>query len=191
MKRTTTLWVCLLMIGLASVARAQQTVIQLADPTKDSFWFALTDAVRPDGGGSTAFMAVDWTEKKASFSGELKLDANQKGFASFRAQDVWDLTEAKTLKFKAKGDGRTYSILIKDEFAERSLQDYSYQAQFQADSAGGVKTIDIQSMVPVYRGQKMKNAPALELSKIRQIGIQINDGQNGPYQMEFGEIFAE
>jgi hypothetical protein len=186
------LMIALLILSWVSVSKAEKTIVQFSDVTKDAFWFALTDKVNPENlQGSTAFMTVDWNLKKAKFFGELVPNEQQNGFASFRAVDNWDLSEVEKIKFETVGDNRSYRLLLKDETAVNSENAYSYQATFLAGEEVTTQILEIKNFVPVYRGEILADAPALDVSNIRQIGIQLNDGVKGPYSLEFGELIGE
>lgn len=166
-------------------------IIQLTDVADDVFWSPLTDSIREDGAGSTAFMSVDWSRGVGSFSGALKLDKNGKGFSSYRAFSQWDLSKVESLKFEVRGDGRTYKVLLKDKVANSSKpesDDYSFQAQFKT-TPGEVTEVEVplEKFEAIYRGRKVSGLK-LDPSQVESIGLQINDGIEGAFSLEFGEI---
>jgi hypothetical protein len=165
-------------------------IIQLSDAVTDVFWSPLTDAVRPNGAGSTAFMEVDWINAIGSFAGELKLNKTGKGFASYRALSQWNLEGTEKIQFYVKGDGRTYRLLLKDSASMNADDDFSYQATFETVKNEWVLvSLETSSFKPFYRGQVIA-APLINLSDIQEIGLQINDGKAGPFNLEFTEIFG-
>ena len=144
----------------------------------------MTDAIRgSDAGGSTAFMDVDFKRAIGTFQGELKLDANGKGFASYRADSRWDLSNVNQIQFMAKGDGRPYKLLLKD-----ANQAVTYEAEFQTVKDQWTPiAVDFAAFKPIARG-KASSASPLDLSAIEEVGLQINDGKAGSYSLDFSEI---
>jgi hypothetical protein len=163
------------------------TVIQLSDESQDSFWSPLTDNIRFGDKGSTAFMAVDWEKAQGSFFGELKIN-NGVGFASYRVRDNFNLSEFDKIRIKVKGDGREYKILMKDERAIQSTEDYSYQAAFKTKSdEEQIVELSLKDFKPVYQGKIDLSLPQVQTQNIRELGLQINDKISGPYNIQFGE----
>ena len=193
LKKTPAVFVAsMLAMTLLSVQNSfgQQTiskVIQLSDESQDSFWSPLTDNIRFGDKGSTAFMAVDWEKAQGSFFGELKIN-NGVGFASYRVRDNFNLSEFDKIRIKVKGDGREYKILMKDERAIQSTEDYSYQAAFKTKSdEEQIVELSLKDFKPVYQGKIDLSLPQVQTQNIRELGLQINDKISGPYNIQFGE----
>ena len=136
-------------------------------------------------------MTIDWDKGVGSFFGDLKINQGA-GFASYRNAVNLNLSDFQKIEIEVKGDGREYKILIKDESAKNSVTDYSYQAQFKSESnITRNLSLDLNEFKPVYRGKVDMNLPMLDKSKIVELGIQINDGQAGPYNILFKEWVAK
>jgi NADH dehydrogenase [ubiquinone] 1 alpha subcomplex assembly factor 1 len=179
------------LFSLVTVGQNEKVIIQLRDASQDSFWYPLTDSVRFGTEGSTAFMGVDWENAVGSFFGELKINDGS-GFASYRNVVDLNVENYKRLQFRVKGDGREFKVILKDKNAVLSPADYSYQAEFKTlINEEQIVSLELADFKPVYRGQVDTSQPKLEISDLREIGLQINDGIAGPYKLEFGEWIVQ
>ena len=170
---------------------AQMPLVNFTSLASSGFWSPLTDQVR--GGQSTAFMQI-LPDQTAQISGSLSLIDNA-GFASFRVaradHQAWDLKGAKSLTVEAAGDGRVYKMLLKDMAAEKSTRDYSWEASIKPDAALQPFVIPLSTFKPVFRGREINDVPPLNKNEIRQMGIQLNDHNAGPYMVRLKSIGAE
>jgi hypothetical protein len=117
----------------------------------------------------------------------LKIN-NGVGFASYRVRDNFNLSEFDKIRIKVKGDGREYKILMKDERAIQSTEDYSYQAAFKTKSdEEQIIELSLKDFKPVYQGKIDLSLPQVQTQNIRELGLQINDKISGPYNIQFGE----
>lgn len=160
-------------------------------PARNSggFWRPLTDAVR--GGNSTANMTVVEAEGYALIAGELRLNSNDAGFASYRLDGQWDLSQSSALEFNAMGDGREYKILLKDDYVPAAGEEVgTFQLSFVSSAVRETKVLALANVEYVVRGRVTAPPRALNLSQIKEIGIQINDGLNGPYQIRVYSLIA-
>jgi hypothetical protein len=175
---------------MAASAQNAKTLVQLKNPLKDSFWYPLTDQIRFGDKGSTAFMSVDWEKGTGSFFGDLKINEGA-GFASYRTTEKVDLSDYNKIEIPIKGDGRKYKIILKDQQAKSSPNDYSYQSEFTTID-GETKNIvlNVEDFKPIYRGKIDMSLPELNKAEIEEMGLQINDKIQGSYVLEFGEWTA-
>jgi hypothetical protein len=153
------------------------------------FWRPVTDSVR--GGASTAFMEVFQDDGYALISGELRLNSNQAGFASYRLDGRWDLSQFSTLEFSNLGDGREYKILLKDNSPQAEGAEVgSFQLSFATSTARQVTVLRLADVQYVVRGRAVTPPRPLDLSQITEIGIQINDSAEGPYAIKVFSLIA-
>ena len=91
--------------------------------------------------------------------------------------DEADLSEYDGLAVRVLGDGKRYRLRLRSEDRSDAV---AYQATF--DTAGDVwqvVEIPFASFLPTFRGRTPRDAPPLDISKIRQIGFMIADKQEG------------
>jgi hypothetical protein len=177
----------------AQAAPVVEVVSQFDSPAEINRWFALTDRVRPERAttGSTAAL-VQGPAKGAVFQGELVIEQGA-GFASIRRRPdtaAWSAASFDRVMVEVKGDGRQYTILLKDPAALAG--DYSYQADWK--TTGGrdeVMAIPLDSFVPIKRGRSLPSAPAIDLKQIVEVGVQVSDGQPGPFSLEMQGFWFE
>jgi NADH dehydrogenase [ubiquinone] 1 alpha subcomplex assembly factor 1 len=117
-------------------------------------------------------------------------NTNGGGFASIRRSMAPSAISATSDAFlvSAKQDGRTYSLTARTEQRYRGRY-VSYQAIIPPAEPGDWATLEIpfSAFVPTVFGRRV-TAPDFEPSKITQIGIIINDGLDGPFQLQVRSI---
>ncbi len=154
-------------------------------------WFPLSDQVR--GGNSSIAMQIE-SDLTARFFGELRLNDQNAGFASYRIKkensSTWNLSHYSMLSITSRGDGRAYKLLIKDQAAEGSLADYSWQAEIPTTAALQTIAIKISDLKPVYRGKEMQSIKQLDLSHVVEFGFQINDKKEGFFEFYLKSVEA-
>ena len=196
MKIVTTILAFLLSIVASAQNQKMQktkedTLISFTNPELFGFWSPLTDQIR--GGNSVIFMEVLPNETSKIY-GELNLNSENAGFASFRVSKedntAWNLKNKSVINVTSKGDGRVYKLLVKDEATTNSVIDYSWQAQILTKNSYKKNKINLALLKPVYRGQIIKNVPPLDTSKIVELGIQINDKIPGKFEFNLKSITA-
>lgn len=152
-------------------------------------WSSLTDQIR--GGRSMIEMEIQ-ADGAARFFGQLILNNEGAGFASYRVrkkdQTFWNLKDFSALNILCCGDGRTYKILLKDQTADQSETNYSWQAKIQTSAEFMMTAIALAGLRPFYRGKEMKDISAFDSSRIVEIGFQINDKKEGPFEFQIKAI---
>lgn len=182
-----------LMLVSVSTAMASKSVLNFDNELNAGFWSPLTDQVR--GGKSTAFMRI-LGDGTAEISGELTLIDNA-GFASYRVTQIsgadWNFSGSSEISIEAAGDGRVYKILLKDQAALTAAFDYSWECELATDATGVLQKtrLPFSCFVPTYRGRFLPIVAPLDLEKIGQIGIQINDKVAGPYLFILKELSVD
>jgi monofunctional biosynthetic peptidoglycan transglycosylase len=146
-------------------------------------WYAINDGVM--GGVSSG--RITWTgEGTVTFEGRVSLE-NNGGFSSVRSRPrQLDLSRYDGLRLRVRGDGHRYKINFK---TDDSFDGLLYRAVFDTQP-GRWQTIVIPFSVfePTYRGRVVENSPALDLSRVRSLGLMISDKQAGPFVLEIDWI---
>jgi monofunctional biosynthetic peptidoglycan transglycosylase len=132
-------------------------------------------------------------DQTGKISGELFLQDGF-GFASYRVTPTekpsWNIQGSNEVAIEAKGDGRSYRILLKDARAYSASEDYSWQFEFTPRASFEQVRIPLDRLRPIFRGRELEDLPPIDLAEILEIGIQINDGIEGPYSIELKSIEA-
>ena len=93
-----------------------------------------------------------------------------------------DLAAFAGIEVVARGDGRRYKLQLRDE---GDLDGVVHRAAFET-RAGQVLTLRLpfERFEPAFRGRRVPEAPRLDRSRIRQLGVLISDGQAGDFRLE-------
>jgi len=151
-------------------------------------WRSIDDRVM--GGVSRSnFTAKDDDGAFAVFSGFLSLD-NNGGFCSVRA----DLNQAipasaEHIWIECRNN---MSLGSKDYYLNLRTSDtfdgISYRTAFRPiGTFARYECVEFE-FTPVFRGRSVIDAPALELTKVRQVGLMVADAQVGPFELEIRAI---
>ena len=137
-------------------------------------------------GGRSASRFRLTPERTGIFEGVVSLE-NNGGFASVRASlENRDMSSVDGLLLRARGDGQRYRLTLRND---RKLSGLNYQHSF--DTEGG-RWEDIpllfRDFVPSIRGYRPMDAPPLDPRRIRQVGLMISDGHQGPFRLELAWI---
>ena len=160
-------------------------LIDCKSPGEEKRWEVINDEVM--GGLSESRLSMT-SDKTALFEGEVSLE-NNGGFASVRTYigDLF-LDGFKGLAVRVRGDGKRYRLRVR---TVDTSEGFAYQTSFvtQADTW---LTLHLPFSVfePFYRGVVVPNAPALNRSDIRQIGLMIADKQPGNFRLEIEWVKA-
>ncbi len=164
----------------------------LADFSPDSLrWFTVLDGVM--GGRSSG--DFDLRDGRMDFRGVL--NTNGGGFSSVRSADrAMDLTPFRGLRLRVRGDGRTYSVRVRQAGLRGGV---TYRASFatrrsapgDAQQPGPWQTVWIpfSELTPQWRGRRLE-LPPLDPAKVIGLGITMSDGVDGPFRIELDEIAA-
>lgn len=145
-------------------------------------WVSIDDVVM--GGQSSSEMVVE--EGRAVFRGDLILEGG--GFASVRSEpERWDLPDADGLALRVRGDGKTYAFRLR---MTGRFDGVSYQVKFRAPEEWQTVRFRFDEFEPVFRGRRVRGAPALDPGEIRTFGFLISDGQEGPFRLEVERVEA-
>jgi NADH dehydrogenase [ubiquinone] 1 alpha subcomplex assembly factor 1 len=149
-------------------------------------WFSVNDSVM--GGTSQGKPLIN--DGLLVFSGKLSLE-NNGGFSSLRTSGrKYDFTGKSGFVLRVKGDGRTYKMRIETD-ARFNGSEIGYQVDFKTEEGKFIEVnVPFDSFKPGWRGRKL-DGPALDLSKIEEIGLVLADGKAGAFKVELDWLAVE
>jgi monofunctional biosynthetic peptidoglycan transglycosylase len=101
-----------------------------------------------------------------------------------------DLSAAKVIVLRVKGDGRTYRLQIATNAQFRRSR-ISYQAEFPTQRDEWTEArVPLAALVPMFRGQTL-SGPPLDRARVEEIGLSLADGNPGAFALEVDWIRAE
>ncbi len=146
--------------------------------TADGHWITLDDDVM----GSHSCSLVSVREGVLHFSGTTSLEDNG-GFASIRAHGAFDLRNATAMRLRVQGDGRAYQLRLATDARHRG-SNVSWRGDFDTRAGEWSEvTLAFAAMQPTYRGSVL-DGPALDLSKVEDVGLLIGDGLAGAFVLD-------
>jgi len=147
-------------------------------------WAAVDDVVM---GGRSASRMEATPQGDALFHGFVSLDGG--GFASVRTEVEWpDLSAQSGLILTVLGDGRRYRLRL---WTQRGMNQVAYQCGFHPpEGQWATVSLPFHAFTPSFRGRSVPGAPPLDPTGIRQVGIMMGDGQEGPFRLELRSIEA-
>ncbi|MDP2133153.1 MAG: CIA30 family protein [Sulfuritalea sp.] len=161
-------------------------LFDFADPRAVALWNPINDGVM--GGVSGSRLRYE-PAGYAVFAGEVSFE-NNGGFASVRCQPC-DLGRKDVTAYilEVCGDGKRYKLNLR---TDNSFDGVNYQARF--DPPAGIWTtcrIASADFLPGWRGRPVSDAPPLDTTRVRQIGLMIADRQQGSFALTVRSIAAE
>jgi NADH dehydrogenase [ubiquinone] 1 alpha subcomplex assembly factor 1 len=161
-------------------------LIDFADPSAVEWWGPINDGVM--GGVSSSQLRHD-PAGHAVFTGHVSFE-NNGGFASARCQPC-DLGRIGVTAYllEVRGDGKRYKLNLR---TDNDFDGINYQARF--DPPSGIWTIcrlASADFLPTWRGKPVPDAPPLDASRVRQIGLMIADRQEGPFELVIRAIAVD
>ncbi len=88
-----------------------------------------------------------------------------------------------------RGDGKGYKLNLR---TDNSFDGINYQARF--DPPSGIWTtcrLASADFLPTWRGKPVPDAPPLDTSRVRQIGLMIADRQEGTFELAIRSIAVD
>jgi NADH dehydrogenase [ubiquinone] 1 alpha subcomplex assembly factor 1 len=161
-------------------------LIDFADPSAVEWWNPINDGVM---GGVSQSQLRHNPAGHAVFTGHVSFE-NNGGFASVRCQpcDLGRIGVAAYL-LEVRGDGKRYKLNLR---TDNDFDGVNYQARF--DPPPGARTtcrLASADFLPTWRGKQVPDAPPLDTSRVRQIGLMIADRQEGPFELVVRSISVE
>lgn len=162
------------------------TLLDFDDASEAASWRAVDDVVM-GGISRSGFELVE--PGIARFSGHVSLE-NDGGFASVRTPpNDWDAAGATAFVLRVRGDGRAYKFTLRTGDAFDGIQ---YQARFGPPAGEWTDVrLPVVSFVPTFRGRVLHDAPPLDPSRVRVLGLMISDRQAGPFELLVDRIAIE
>ena len=136
------------------------------------------------GGRSQGNVVI--VEGALRFTGTLVTQGG--GFTSVRADRAVDLTGYDGLELRVRGGGRTFEVEVDDDTRSRG-RTVSRRAPFETQAEWTVVRIPFSALRTSVFGQPV-NAPPVDLSNVKRIGLYILDGKDGPFRLEVDAIRA-
>jgi hypothetical protein len=161
-------------------------MFDFSDPRSVALWKPINDGVM--GGLSQSQLRHD-PAGHAVFAGEVSFK-NNGGFASVRCQPC-ELGRQDVIAYLLDvcGDGKRYKLNLR---TDNSFDGVNYQVQF--DTTAGIWTrcrLPVVDFLPSWRGRSVADAPALDTTRVRQMGLMIADRQEGPFALAVRSIAVE
>lgn len=178
----------LLLLGIlgsqadARPAVASPTTLFAFDRSDEAEWDVVNDGVM--GGRSAGFVSVE--DGALQFTGTLVTQGG--GFTSVRARKVIDLSGHTGVELRVRGSGRQFELEL-DDGVRRYRRTVSRRAPFPSSEQWTVVRIPFSALRSTIFGRQV-NAPPLDLSRIRGLGIYMADGQDGEFRLEVDYIRA-
>ena len=149
-------------------------------------WHAVNDGVMGGRSSGSLRLSGDGT---GVFEGDLSLE-NDGGFASVRTEiPEGTLSGLSRLLLRVRGDGRRYQLRLR---MSSTLGGIAYVSSFDtAPGAWRVVEAPAGAFEPSFRGERPGDAPPLRFPNVRQIGLMLVDGQEGPFRLEIDWIGAD
>ena len=145
-------------------------------------WRIVNDDVMGGISSSKAIIKDD----KITFSGNVSLD-NNGGFASLRSPvKNYNFENFSGIEIKIKGDGKRYSISMKET---TYFSGYFYTSSFESKKNDWtVVKIPFENFKLNYFGKETNSKQKIPLSKIKEISLLIGDKQEGTFEAEIDYI---
>lgn len=161
------------------------TLFDFSATADEPAWIAVNDGVM----GGVSRGGAKLIDGSLHFRGALSLE-NNGGFSSIRSGGpTRDLSAAKVIVLRVKGDGRTYRLQLATN-AEFRRSRISYQAEFPTKAGEWTEVaVPLAALVPQFRGQKL-SGPPLDRTRIEEIGLSLADGNPGAFALEIAWIRA-
>lgn len=162
------------------MARAAPPSLFEFDRDTDMDWSVVNDGVM--GGRSAGFVVIEAGALR--FTGTLVTQGG--GFTSVRAPRDIDLSGTLGLEMRVRGSGRQFEVEL-DDGLRRSGRNVSRRAPFPSTGEWTVIRVPFNALQSSIFGQTI-DAPPIDLSRVRGVGIYIADGQDGAFWLEVDYI---
>lgn len=146
-------------------------------------WYIVNDGVM--GGKSVGEASFDLSTM--TFAGTINTDGG--GFSSVRMNmDPGTLRGVKAIRFHAMPDGRDYTLLVEDNWGERRFRvSHRKPLAFGKAGAWNTVTVELDDLIPSFRGRRVDAEP-LKKDLAVTLGITLNDGEDGPFELQIDWI---
>ncbi len=146
-------------------------------------WRIVNDGVM--GGLSSSQMHLT-DEGVIEFTGEVSLE-NNGGFASIRSTlKEYDFSDYSGIKLKVKGDGKTYSISMKQTY---NFTGYFYTTNFETKNNEWIEVdLPFDRFSLKYFGRTIEENPDMPLENIKEVSLLIGEKQEGQFKIVIDKI---
>lgn len=153
------------------------------DKENASNWRVVNDGVM--GGLSSSKMKMT-DNSFIEFTGNVSLE-NNGGFASIRSPlKDYDFSNYSGFKLKVKGDGKTYSISMKQTY---NFTGYFYTVNFETKKDEWIEvTLPFENFAHKYFGRVIDQSPDIPLDKLKEVSLLIGEKQEGQFKIVIDEI---
>lgn len=164
--------------------RGEFLVTDFTASSPDLGWYVQNDNVmggRSEGG-------FEKGQGELIFAG--RTNTNGGGFSSILTRPLQlDLSKHDGIQLRVKGDGRRYIWQLQTDARWRGRR-ISYWADFETrDGEWSTIKVPFLNFLPQFRGFRL-DGPALDPGAIREMGLYIYDGQDGPFELQLDSIKA-
>jgi len=173
----------LLILSIMQCANVSaQWKIDFSDPQELQYWYRVNDTVM--GGVSRSNLRLD--DEVAYFEGDLSL-ANNGGFASVRRAGPMTLEDGnKPVVIEVNGDGRNYQLRLR---TNKVFDGVAYVASFTSKKdEWQTLAFTENDFVAQFRGRKVRSAPALLFTDVKQLSFMLADKQSGGFQLAIRKL---
>ena len=150
------------------------------DRADEADWIVVNDGVM--GGRSSGFVAVQ--DGTLRFTGTLVTQGG--GFTSVRARREADLSGEDGLELRVRGGGRPFEVELDD-----GTRGYGRTVSRRAPVATTAQWAVVRVPFTAFRSSivgRPVNAPPMDPSRIRSVGLYLLDGRDGPFRVEVDYI---
>jgi hypothetical protein len=161
-------------------------LFDFADPSAVALWSPINDGLM--GGISSSQLRHD-PAGHAVFIGRVSFE-NNGGFASVRCQPG-ELGRENVIAYLmyVRGDGKRYKLNLR---TDNGFDGINYQARFDPPArAWTTCRLASADFLPTWRGKRVPDAPSLDTSRVRQIGLMIADRQDGSFELAIRSIAVD
>jgi monofunctional biosynthetic peptidoglycan transglycosylase len=173
-------------VTLAAPEPPMKTLMRFDGAPEEPRWVAVNDGVM--GGRSSGGPAV--AAGQLRFTGVLSLE-NNGGFSSVRTVGRdFDLTGAKNVVLRVRGDGRRYQLRLATDARFRGIT-VSYGGEFATQAGRWTEVrVPLSGLRASAHGFALLGPP-FEPSQVREIGLLLGDKREGPFALTVDWIALE
>ncbi len=141
-------------------------------------WGATNDGVM----GGLSAGGAQLVDEGMLFSGVLSLE-NNGGFSSVHADGNYDLADYDGIRFRVRGDGRTYQLRLQSDAVYRGWGKVNFGQEFETVEGEWIEVfIPFDELKPSWRGRQLSGY-TLNTAHVRRIGFMLADKQTGPFSL--------
>lgn len=170
-------------LGMSAVTAKEPSVTHDLIDGPGAEWRIVNDTVM----GGISRSNVSRTDAETwIFAGHLSLE-NNGGFASTRTEPALsDLSAFDGIALRIRGDGRTYQLRLRTDDRGDGV---AYKAEFETVAGEWSEVrLPFSTFEPTWRGRRVPDAPPLNTSRVRQLGLLLGDKRQADFRLEIDWI---